>query len=214
MTYKINHENPFLPTEHPMLKMISDEVSLEEIQTKEFQDLLYEMKNLGKSEQKNKKTYVMTGLAAPQIGIAKRIILVDVEADGKGHVSKLRAYINPKITSFSKDSSTWYEGCYSLQGLTGVIERPNTVTVSALNENGEEIEETYSGYVGRIFQHEIDHLDGVLFVSHVETPKSLHHIRNPEDMYKYRNQQGWKNWEDYCTVEEFENLKNLTKKRD
>ena len=204
--YTINHSDPFLPTHHPKLKQISLPVLKEEIHTKEFQRLLFELKNLGDLEQKNLKRYVLVGLAAPQVGILKRIILVDVGADGQGDVSDLRAYINPKIIETSEDMGTWYEGCYSFKGYSGIVKRPNKVTIKALNEKGETITETHSGYVARIFQHEIDHLDGKFLICHLSDHKDLHRITE-DDMYEYRNKQKWRQWENHASKDEYETLK-------
>jgi peptide deformylase len=212
MSYEINSKDPFLETHHPLLKQVANEVPLEEIRTPEFQKLLQNMKNLGQLEQKDKKKYVMTGLAAPQLGINKRVILVDIAADVKGHVSHLKAYINPKITSFSKDKAIWYEGCYSVKGCTGIVERPFEITIEAFNEIGEKILETHSSYVARIFQHEIDHLNGVLFIQHIDEHTKLHHIPKAEDIHEYRNKEQWKNWKNYYSLEEFKKLKKFTKK--
>ncbi|PCI92714.1 hypothetical protein COB11_06740 [Candidatus Aerophobetes bacterium] len=204
--YSINHEDPFLPTGHPLLSKVAEPVSLEEIYTEAFKRLIFEMKNLGNTEQQHKTKFVLMGLAATQIGIMKRIILVDVGADGKGEVSDLRAYINPKIISYSEEESTWYEGCYSLRGYAGIIKRPDTVVITALNEDGVEIKETHSGYVGRIFQHETDHLDGKMLVCRVHDHKNLHRITN-DDMYEYRNKQKWRQWKNHASKDEYETLK-------
>lgn len=204
--YTINHNDPYLPTHHPLLKQKSLPVTEDEMQSDEFQRLIFEMKNLGDIEQQNLNKYVLVGLAAPQIGIMKRIILVDIGADGKGVVSDLRAYINPEVISVSEEKETWYEGCYSLSGYAGIVTRPKEVTIRALNENGEEIIETHSGYVGRIFQHEIDHLDGKFLVHHVDDHKKLHHITK-DDMFEYRNKQKWRQWENHASKDEYETLK-------
>ncbi|MBI6875059.1 peptide deformylase [Clostridium aciditolerans] len=96
------------------------------------------------------------GLAAPQVGILKRIIVVDV---GEG-IIKL---INPEIIS-REGSQLDVEGCLSVPGEQGEVERPNRVTVKALNEKGQEITVEGEGLLARALCHEIDHLDGILFV--------------------------------------------------
>jgi len=96
------------------------------------------------------------GLAAPQIGVSKRVIVVDVENDPM-------ALINPEITSFS-GRETGTEGCLSIPGYWGEVERAKAVEVKALNPDGEQVVVKAEGYMARALQHEIDHLDGILFI--------------------------------------------------
>ena len=100
------------------------------------------------------------GLAAPQVGILKRIVVIDV---GEGPI----VLINPVITQTSGEQ-TGEEGCLSLPGKSGVVTRPNVVTVKAWNENMEEITVTGEGLLARAICHECDHLEGILSVEHVE----------------------------------------------
>jgi len=96
------------------------------------------------------------GLAAPQIGISKRIIVVDV---GEG----LWELINPEII-FSEGEEVDIEGCLSIPGVTGEVKRASRVRVRGLNRNGQQQVITAEGFAARAFQHEIDHLDGILFI--------------------------------------------------
>lgn len=96
------------------------------------------------------------GLAAPQIGVLKRAIVIDV---GTG----LIALINPTIIG-SKGELTDIEGCLSIPGLQGEVPRAEQVTVEGLDTTGKEITITADGLMSRALQHEIDHLDGILFV--------------------------------------------------
>ena len=100
------------------------------------------------------------GLAAPQVGILKRIVVIDVE---EGPL----LLINPVITQTSGEQ-TGEEGCLSLPGKSGVVTRPNLVTVKAWNENMEEITVTGEGLLARAICHECDHLEGIMYVEHVE----------------------------------------------
>ena len=100
------------------------------------------------------------GLAAPQVGISKRIILVDGEEDG------LIVLINPMIIQ-SEGEAVEEEGCLSVPGIYSKVKRSSKVTVKALNENGDPIEITKEGLTARALQHEIDHLDGILFVDRI-----------------------------------------------
>ncbi len=96
------------------------------------------------------------GLAAPQIGILKRLVVIDV---GEGLIK----LINPIIIETSGEQQA-LEGCLSIPDITGVVIRPQKVRVSALNENGNEIELEGEDLLARALCHEIDHLDGILFI--------------------------------------------------
>ena len=100
------------------------------------------------------------GLAAPQVGILKRLVVIDV---GDGPI----VLINPVITETSGEQ-TGDEGCLSVPGKAGQVTRPYVATVKALNENMEPIEITGEGLLARAICHECDHLDGILYVEHVE----------------------------------------------
>jgi peptide deformylase len=95
------------------------------------------------------------GLAAPQVGILKRLVVIDM---GQGLIK----LVNPKIIS-QEGNQEVIEGCLSIPNIFGKLKRPATVTVQALNENGEEIILTGTGDLAKCFCHEIDHLDGILF---------------------------------------------------
>ncbi|MHC1721277.1 MAG: peptide deformylase [Clostridiaceae bacterium] len=96
------------------------------------------------------------GLAATQVGILKRMVVIDI---GEGPVK----LINPEIIEKS-GSCIDFEGCLSIPGEQGRVERPETVNVSALNEKGEKIEINGNDFFARALCHEIDHLDGILFI--------------------------------------------------
>ena len=97
------------------------------------------------------------GLAAPQLGILKRIIVVMTENGPE-------VFINPVIVKKSKESETMEEGCLCFPGVFLKIKRVKRVEVEVLNLQGEKIRMKTEGLVARIFQHEADHLDGILFV--------------------------------------------------
>ena len=95
------------------------------------------------------------GLAAPQVGILKRLVVIDM---GEGLIK----LVNPKIIS-QEGHQEVIEGCLSIPDKWGKLERPEKVTIQALNENGEEIILTGTGELAKCFCHEIDHLEGILF---------------------------------------------------
>lgn len=100
------------------------------------------------------------GLAAPQVGILKRIVVIDVDA----HPWVL---INPEIIETSGEQ-TGDEGCLSLPGKSGTVTRPNVVTVKAYDENMQPFTLTGEGLLARAICHECEHLDGIMYVEHVE----------------------------------------------
>lgn len=100
------------------------------------------------------------GLAAPQVGILRRVVVVDV---GDGLVE----LVNPEIIRAEGEQSG-AEGCLSVPGRSGVVTRPNRVTVRAQSRSGETFEITGEGFKARAFCHEIDHLDGILYVDKMD----------------------------------------------
>lgn len=103
------------------------------------------------------------GLAAPQIGILKRIVVIDVSPEGDDPI----ILINPEIIETS-GTQTGDEGCLSVPGKNGTVTRPNYVKVRAMNEEMEEVIYEGEGLLARAFCHEIDHLDGHLYIEKVE----------------------------------------------
>ncbi len=103
------------------------------------------------------------GLAAPQVGVLKRIVVIDVTEEGDSPI----VLINPEI--IEKDGTqTGAEGCLSVPGKSGTVTRANHVKVKALNEDMEPFELEGTELLARAIQHELDHLDGVLYTSKVE----------------------------------------------
>lgn len=103
------------------------------------------------------------GLAAPQVGILKRIVVIDVSEEGNEPI----ILINPEVI-YESGEQTGSEGCLSVPGKVGMVTRANVVRVRALDENMEEIELEGEELLARAFLHEIDHLDGKLYVDLVE----------------------------------------------
>jgi peptide deformylase len=103
------------------------------------------------------------GLAAPQIGVTKRVVVV---IEPKGDERKYLALINPEIVSACGED-TAEEGCLSIPGIYEKVKRPQSVVVSGLNQSGERVTLEANGLMARAFCHEIDHLDGVMFVDRI-----------------------------------------------
>jgi peptide deformylase len=109
------------------------------------------------------------GLAAPQVGESIRLIVVEFgDEEDEEAPAKLYAMVNPEITRRSDETLLGTEGCLSIPGIQGEVERAATVTVKGLNRRGRPMTVKAKGWLARIFQHEIDHLDGVLFVDRAQ----------------------------------------------
>ena len=106
------------------------------------------------------------GLAAPQIGLALRVFVVDVpdEETEEGGEGLRAAIVNPEIAALSEETDKAPEGCLSIPGLEGVVERPVSVVMKGVDPTGEPVRFEATGLVARALQHELDHLDGVLFL--------------------------------------------------
>lgn len=207
----IGKELTFLKPENNLLREKSKKIPIPEIRSEENQKLIQNMFDVARGKQGDKKKGVLVGLAAPQVGILKRVILVDVGADGRGNVSDLRAFINPEIIWTDEEQEEWYEGCLSAAYQTGfvcgIVSRPKSIRVSAWNEVGEQTTQTFSGYVARVFQHEIDHLNGIEFTQRVSNPENLHWVEQDEIM-TYRKNDNWKKWPKKCPREKWIAIKN------
>lgn len=110
------------------------------------------------------------GLAAPQIGVLQRVFIISTEplADDDSSVESFkRVVINPEITEVSKETSMYNEGCLSIPELFEMVERPKSIRVRYFDENMNEICRQIDGIEARIFQHEFDHLEGILFVDRI-----------------------------------------------
>ncbi|MBN1551418.1 peptide deformylase [bacterium] len=109
------------------------------------------------------------GLAAPQIGFSIRLIIVLFGLEE--NLPELKALINPEIIHHNDVKNNAEEGCLSVPGITEDVERWTEVTVKAISEQGEKMEFTAKNLTARIIQHEIDHLDGILFIDHLSPLK-------------------------------------------
>ena len=136
------------------LRRISSEVSLDRVQSSHMQTLAKDLVETMRLENG-------IGIAAPQIGVPERVIVVDVGQN------QPQVFFNPKIVSKSFLSVESEEGCLSVPGVFGIVKRHLSVTVEALNPKGEKISFRAEGLMAIVFQHEIDHLDGILFIDKV-----------------------------------------------
>lgn len=109
------------------------------------------------------------GLAAPQIGVALRVFVMDTTQDAENGM-KL-AFINPVIVEASKNNQVFTEGCLSVPGQSAEVKRPDQITVQYLDETGQIQKLTVSGFTATCIQHEMDHLDGKLYIDYLSSLK-------------------------------------------
>jgi peptide deformylase len=121
----------------------------------------------------------LVGMAAPQIGQSWRVFVTEIRPTTyRKNISKedgLRIFINPELVSCSDKQVSGYEGCGSVAAaqIFGLVKRPVKVTVKAFNEKGEKFTLSASGLLARVIQHEIDHLNGVVFIDHIKDTRKL-----------------------------------------
>ncbi len=179
--------------DHAVLRAIAKEIPIDEIGTPHIQMLIADMRKLLSEEKYG------VALAAPQVGEGLRLFIVG----GVGEMKKRReasnrdrdaedeededafagmsdtdeVYINPVLVKTSRAKKKKHEGCLSVRGKWGYVPRAEKASVRAYNEKGEKIERGASGFLAHIFQHEMDHLDGILY-----TDKAVEiHDAKPED---------------------------------
>ncbi len=114
------------------------------------------------------------GLAAIQVGVPKRVLVIDLqeEEDEEGKpVKNPRFFVNPEITWESEDASVYNEGCLSVPEMYAEVDRPDRVRVKWLDYNGKPHEEELDGLMATCLQHEMDHLEGILFIDHLSKLK-------------------------------------------
>ncbi|HEY5645788.1 MAG TPA: peptide deformylase [Pseudomonadales bacterium] len=117
------------------------------------------------------------GLAAPQIGEPVRLAIVELPG-GRSRYGELprvplTAFVNPEIEVLEASTAGYWEGCLSVPGLRGYVERPQHIRVRALGLSGEPVDMTFSGFPATVFQHEFDHLDGMLYVDRITDTSRL-----------------------------------------
>lgn len=117
------------------------------------------------------------GLAAPQIDVPVRLAIIEIPHQGSryGEVPEmpLTVFVNPEIEVLDPASAGYWEGCLSVPGLRGFVERPQHVRVRAQNLQGEPLDLELRGFLATVFQHEFDHLDGRLYIDRMTDPTRL-----------------------------------------
>lgn len=158
---------------HPNLRERSKKVGMI---TDEIKKIIADMESATLEWEDTREHEVGVALAAVQINVLRRIVIIRNNFDNKNDRS-FRIFINPKIVKYDGDVVEEYEGCLSVKELYGKVPRYSKVKVTALNEAGKEIRVTAEGFLARVFQHEIDHTNGILFVDRIkDNPEQFHKL--------------------------------------
>lgn len=119
---------------------------------------------------------VGVALAAVQIDVLQRVVVVRNNFDDKADKT-FRVFINPEITKYEGDIVEDFEGCLSITNIYGRVPRHSKVRVKAIDENGKEVRITAEGFLARVFQHEIDHTNGIVFIDHIkDDPEAFYEL--------------------------------------
>ena len=142
------------------------------VKCRQVEDITPEVKKLLSDMAETMYAAPGIGLAAPQVGLDLRLVVIDVGEDEElKRPAKLYKLINPSIKTREGDLVDSEEGCLSIPGIRETIKRSQFVTVEALDEKGHEVKIETEGMLSACLQHEIDHLDGVLFIDHLSRLK-------------------------------------------
>ena len=155
---------------HPTLRQKARQVTIEELKAPEFTELISDMiETLHNSGG--------IGLAAPQIDVPIRMAIIEIQGGDRRYgvipSIPMTVFINPTIEVISPTEMGYWEGCLSIPGLRGFVERPQGIRVDALNRHGEQISMELNGFLATVFQHEFDHLDGKLYIDYIQNRELL-----------------------------------------
>ena len=152
---------------HPALREHAKEVEKSLFGTRKLSKILKDMREALKNEDDG------VALAASQLGVALRIFVVSPRAYSKNDTSHPLTFINPRIIKRSKREQLVDEGCLSIRWLYGEVKRSTNATVEAYNEKGQRFTRGAGGVLAQIFQHEVDHLDGILFTDKARNVRDI-----------------------------------------
>ncbi len=159
---------------HPVLRQLATPVEESEIKSAAFSRFVDDMIDTMRESDG-------VGLAAPQVYASKRLAIVEVKGPHPRYPDQpevpLTVLVNPQIVSHSTEMEEDWEGCLSIPDLRGRVPRWQSLSVRALDRRGGPIELNASGFFARVIQHEIDHLDGVMFLDRMKDFSTLTHLR-------------------------------------
>ncbi len=122
------------------------------------------------------------GLAAPQIGVSQRMFVIELPKDEKVPGSGVSyVFINPEVSNLSDETDEKAEGCLSIPGWRGEVNRPVQLTIKAMDREGNRIKLNAEGMLARAIQHELDHLDGILYIDKLIAPDRVWRVKDGEE---------------------------------
>ena len=154
---------------NPILRRVAADVKVSDINSDEFTQLLSDLRD-------SMKHYGGIGIAAPQIGVSLQVCIIELEEFnryGEAIDLPLTVFINPVVEVINPDEAGYWEGCLSVPGLRGFVERPQHIRVSYMNEKSEMKMLEAKGFLATVVQHEFDHLFGKLYVDRIKDPRLL-----------------------------------------
>lgn len=158
----------------PVLRKPAEPVNPQDIASPDIQRLIDDMTETMRDSEG-------VGLAAPQVNVSKRVIIIEVVGGNPRYPHRdevpLTALINPEISAIGDELEAGWEGCLSIPDLRGVVPRYQRIAVSALDRSGKPVKFEASDFFARVIQHEVDHLDGIVFLDRMKKFGSLTHLR-------------------------------------
>ena len=155
---------------HPNLRRVAQPVELDDIGSDKMNTLLRDMEDTLHDSGG-------IGLAAPQIDVDLRLAIIEIPGGptryGDIEAMPLTVFFNPVIEALTTDREGYWEGCLSVPGLRGFVERPQHIRVSYIDANKEPTEIELQGFLATVMQHEFDHLDGRLYIDHITDTRKL-----------------------------------------
>jgi len=149
---------------NPLLREKNNLIDSDQIKSESIARLILDLKD-------SMKHYGGIGIAAPQIGVNLQIAIIEIPETnryGEKISLPLTIFINPEITILSEEIQGFWEGCLSVPGLRGFVERPKEIRVSYLDEFGFSQELIANGFLATVLQHELDHLEGILYLDRMK----------------------------------------------
>ncbi|MBT7371593.1 MAG: peptide deformylase [Gammaproteobacteria bacterium] len=156
---------PVIRMGHPNLRVPAQPYPPDQIESNDFATLIEDMRE-------TLHAYGGIGLAAPQIDVGYRIAVIEIEETqtryGEIEHTPFDVYINPRITPISDETAGYWEGCLSVPGMMGYVERPQHIRIDYTDRHSKTSSKEAHGFLATVFQHEFDHLDGILYVDRIE----------------------------------------------
>jgi peptide deformylase len=173
-------KRPLCRMGHPILRQKAREVPKISLKTDEISQLIQDLHD-------SMKFYGGIGIAAPQVGVDLSMAMIELTSQnryGEEDHLPLTVFINPKIEYLTDEKQGFWEGCLSVPGLRGFVERPRRIKVSYMDLEGQQQEIKAEGFLATVLQHELDHLEGILYVDRIKDMKLLSYQEEFEQFFR------------------------------